>query len=107
MDYEMKPASRNDLRLYAKLFRSIIGVRPNDPIDPEKLLDKLPDFEGFSDVWYEVVCDNELPSGIPAQCIKNEDGYTIQIKESVLKAYKSCCSKKFILRRERNDEMAI
>ena len=50
MDYETKAASRNELRLYAKLFRSICGFSSNECIDPVALLDKLPDLEGFEDV---------------------------------------------------------
>ncbi len=54
-----------------------------------ELLDKLPDLEGFDDVGYEVVGDDTLPGAVPAQCIKTEEGYSIQIKESVyLGAYK-------------------
>lgn len=82
MDYETKPTCRNDLRLYAKLFRSICGFDYNEPIDPITLLDRLPDMEGFGDVRYEIVYNNNLPGNVPAQCIKDE-GYLIQIKESV------------------------
>lgn len=83
LDYETKPASRQELRLCAKLFRSICGVTDSEPIDPVLLLDRLPDMEGFSDVRYIVVYDNELPGDVPAQCTKTEDGYLIEIKESV------------------------
>lgn len=47
MDYEIKPTSRHELRLYAKLFRSICGFSQDEPIDPIPLLDRLPDLEGF------------------------------------------------------------
>jgi len=83
MDYEIKATSRKDLRLYSKLFRSICGFSDNEPIDPVELLDRLPDLEGFEDVRYEIVYNNNLPGGVPAQCIPIEDGYLIQIKESV------------------------
>ena len=83
MDYEIKPTSRHELRLYAKLFRSICGFSQDEPIDPIPLLDRLPDLEGFEDVRYEVVYNNVLPGNVPAQCIPCEDGYLIQIKESV------------------------
>ena len=53
MDYEIRPTSRKDLRLYAKLFRSICGFKEDEPIDPIPLLDKLPDLEGFENVRYE------------------------------------------------------
>lgn len=83
MDYEIKPTSRKDLRLYAKLFRSVCGFSESEPIDPVVLLDMLPDLEGFEDVRYEVVYNNNLPGNVPAQCITHEDGYLIQIKESI------------------------
>lgn len=83
MDYETKPTSRKELRLYAKLFRAICGFTSSEPIDPVKLLDKLPEFEGFEDVKYVIVYNDELPANVPAQCETNEDGYLIQIKDSV------------------------
>jgi hypothetical protein len=83
MDYETKATSRHDLRLYAKLFRSICGFDENEPIDPIELLERLPDMEGFSDVRYEIVYNNNLPGNVPAQCTKDEHGYLIEIKESV------------------------
>lgn len=89
MDYETRAASRDELRLYAKLFRTVCGFGDNEPIDPISLLDRLPELEGFEDVRYEIVYNNELPGNIPAQCEKNEDGYLIRIKESVyMGAYK-------------------
>jgi hypothetical protein len=83
MDYETEAASRNELRLYAKLFRSICGFSPDECIDPVPLLDKLPDLEGFEDVRYEIVYGNELPKNVPAQCTQTEDGYLIQIKDHI------------------------
>lgn len=83
MDYETRATSRGELRLYAKLFRTICGFTADEPIDPIPLLDRLPDLEGFEDVSYEIVCNNDLPGNVPAQCEKNEDGYLIQIKNSV------------------------
>lgn len=47
MDYEIKAVCREELRLYSKLFRSICGCSPDEPIDPVALLDRLPDLEGF------------------------------------------------------------
>ena len=43
MDYETKATNRKELRLFARLFRSICGVSENEPINPIELLDKLPD----------------------------------------------------------------
>lgn len=83
MDYETKATSRRELRLYAKLFRAICGLPEEEPVDPIALLDKLPEFEGFSDVSYEIVYNNELPGNVPAQCVTTNEGYCIQIKESV------------------------
>lgn len=83
MDYETIPTNRKDLRLYAKLFRSVCGLSRNEPTDPVALLDRLPDLEGFGDVRYEVVYNNNLPGNVPAQCVKDGQGYLIQIKESV------------------------
>ena len=39
MDYETKPTNRNELRLFAKLFRTICGFSMDEPIDPVALLD--------------------------------------------------------------------
>lgn len=83
MDYETKATNRNELRLYATLFRAICGLNDYEPIDPLVILEKLPELEGFSDVRYEVVYNDALPGNVPAQCTKNEDGYLIEIKESV------------------------
>lgn len=83
MDYETRATSRNELRLFAKLFRSICGLTADEPIDPIVLLDRLPELEGFEDVRYEIVYNDVLPGNVPAQCEKTEDGYLIQIKESV------------------------
>ncbi len=83
MDYEIKPVCREQLRLFARFFRSICGVPEDVPIDPVALLDRLPDLEGFGGVRYDVVCDDALPGNVPAQCIPTENGYLIQVKESV------------------------
>ena len=83
MDYETKPTNRSELRLFAKLFRTICGFSMDEPIDPVALLDRLPELEGFEDVRYEIVYNDILPGNVPAQCEKTEDGYLIQIKESV------------------------
>lgn len=89
MDYVTKSTNRKELRLLAKLFRSIMGLSQTERIDPIALLDRLPDIESFSDVTYEVVDDKDLPHNVPAECIKTENGYHIRIKESVYnKAYK-------------------
>ena len=83
MDYETKATNRKELRLFALLFRCICGFSETEPIDPIPLLDRLPELEGFEDVKYEIVYNNELPQNVPAQCTCDENGYLIQIKESV------------------------
>ena len=83
MDFVIKATNRHKLRLYSKLFRSICGFTEDEPIDPVELLDRLPDLEGFGDVRYEVVYNNVLPGNVPARCIPDDNGYLIQIKESV------------------------
>ena len=90
MDCETKATNRKELRLYAKLFRSICGFSSNECIDPVTLLDRLPDLEGFEDVRYEIVYGNELPKNVPAQCTLTEDGYMIQIRnvDNVVKAHR-------------------
>ena len=83
MDFVIKATNRHELRLYSRLFRSICGFTEDEPIDPVELLDRLPDLEGFGNVRYEVVYNNVLPGNVPAQCIPDDSGYLIQIKESV------------------------
>ncbi len=83
MDYEIRPTNRKELRIYASFFRSIGGYSAEEAIDPIVLLDKLPDMDGFKDVRYEVVYNDVLKGNVPAQCIPSDDGYLIQIKESV------------------------
>lgn len=83
MDYETRATNRYELRLYALLFRSICGFSSDECIDPVVLLDRLPDLAGFEDVRYEIVYGNELPKNVPAQCSSTDDGYLIQIKDTV------------------------
>ncbi len=82
MDYVVRPTSRKETRLYARMFRKFFNLPPNGPINPLDLLDKLSCFYGNVD--YEIVEDSELPCKIPAQCIKiNNNEFLIQISESV------------------------
>ncbi len=83
MDYETKATNREELRLYAKLFRAVCGLLPEEPVDPVILLDRLPELEGFKNVRYEIIDDEALPGNVPAQCRKNDDSFLIQVKESV------------------------
>lgn len=73
MDYETKPTNRNELRLYAKLFRSICGFSVDEPIDPIVLLDRLPELEGFEDVRYGdlvSLCILDSTGEMSAHCFK-------------------------------------
>lgn len=83
MDYETKTTNRKELRLLSKLFRTICSFSQDEPIDPVVLLDKLPDLENFDDVSYDIVEDYKLPKNVPAQCTLTDNGYLIEIKESV------------------------
>ena len=38
MDYETRATSRSELRLFARLFRSICGFSEDEPVDPIVLL---------------------------------------------------------------------
>lgn len=83
MDYMVgKTAKRIELRVLAKLFRTIFDLPASGSVDPILLLDKLHDTELFSDVDYEVVYNNALGKTVPAQCVITDTGYLIQIKES-------------------------
>lgn len=90
MDYETRAASRRELRLFAEFFRTICELTPNEPVDPVLLLDKLPDYEGFNNVYYEIVEDKTLPKYVPARCTLKNDEYIIEIKESV---YRGACER--------------
>ena len=82
MDYETKPTSRAEVRLYAKLFRVIFGLSQCGPIDPLMLLDRLG--EVFQNVSYEIVEKEKLPNNVPANCIMTKNGgFIIQIADYV------------------------
>lgn len=82
MDYRTKPTSRESLRAFAKVFRELFDVPLTGAFPVVEVLDKIPEvFEGSR---YEIVEDNALPPTIMAQCSQNEEnGFTIEIKESV------------------------
>lgn len=81
MDYITKPVTREDCRMFAKLFRILFGLPLTCSIDPLLLLDKLQLVFGNAD--YEIVEKSVLPPNIPAQCIQTQDGYLIQIADYV------------------------
>lgn len=65
MDYETRPTSRVEIRLYATAFRKAFGLPLTGPIDPLSLLDKVTIVYGNVD--YEVVEQSELPRNVPAK----------------------------------------
>ena len=83
MDYETRATNRQEIRLYAKLFRVICGFKQFEPINPVQLLDKLSDIDLFEGVTYEVVQEDEMPKNVAARCIPMGNSYLIEIKESV------------------------
>ena len=82
MDYETKPTSRFDLRRYAKLLRELFDVEQTGPFPVLSALERIPEvFEGSG---FLIVEDDKLPPQTMARCILNDDnGFTIEIKESV------------------------
>ena len=82
MDYETRPTSRAQVRLYANVFRKIFGLSQSGPVNPLTLLDKVN--QVYYDVQYEVVEKEELPANVPARCIMTDDGgFIIQIADYV------------------------
>lgn len=47
MDYETKPTNRSELRLFAKLFRTICGFSMDEPIDLLPFLTGCPNLKGL------------------------------------------------------------
>ena len=85
MDYITHPTSREELRMFSRVFRYLFGI--NDDISAFSVLralEMLPDvFPGSS---YEIVEDDVLPANVPARCILDSQGnFTIEIKESIYK----------------------
>ena len=82
MDYQTKPTSREDLRVYAKYMRRLFGAEETGAFPVLKALDQLSDvFDGSN---YEIVEDQELSPNTMARCrINDNGGYTIEIKETV------------------------
>ena len=82
MDYETKPISRHDIRMYAGIMRRIFGVDAGGPFPVLNVLDMIPDiFHGSN---YVIVEDSELSPTTMAQCTPNDaGGMTIEIKQSV------------------------
>lgn len=82
MDYETYLASREEIRVYANMFRIIFNLSPDGVVDPLSLLDKMVDIYGNAS--YEVIEDKNLPQNIPARCIvSDDDKFIIQISEKI------------------------
>lgn len=82
MDYQTKPASRNDLRKFASILRRLFHVPNSGQFPVLDALEMLPDI--FPGSNYVVVEDYKLPAKVMAQCSPNEaGGFTIEIKQSV------------------------
>lgn len=83
MDYETRATNRQEIRLYAKIFRVFCGFKQFERIDPIQLLDRLSSIDIFKGVTYEIVSDTELPKNVAARCTPIGNSYLIEIKESV------------------------
>lgn len=82
MDYKTKPTSRNDLRFYSQILRTLFDVPLTGPFPVLEVLDKITDV--FPNCNYEIVNDNSFSPQTMARCIpNNQGGFTIQIKESI------------------------
>ena len=85
MDYITHPTSREELRMFSRVFRYLFGINDDISAFPVlRALEMLPDvFPGSS---YEIVEDDVLPANVPARCILDSQGnFTIEIKESIYK----------------------
>ena len=82
MNYVTKPVSREELRIYAEVFRDLFKAEAGKPFPVLESLDSLSEvFEGST---YRIVEDNELPKNVVAECVKNEGkGFVIEIKRYV------------------------
>lgn len=88
MDYRTKPTSRVFLRLLAPWLRSLFGVYDMaQPFPVLQALEMLPDV--FDETTVEIVEDDEMPYCEKANCVVEDEGFTIKIKQSVYdSAYK-------------------
>lgn len=82
LDYKTNALSRKEIRFYARYFRKLFDVSPEEPFPVLEALEKVPDvFEGSS---VEIVEDNKLSANVMCICKQNNFGaYTILIKQSV------------------------
>ena len=82
MDYQTKPTSRKDLRVYAKIFRRLFHVQQNGRFPVLEALEHVPDV--FHGSGFVIIEDSKMPAKTMARCFQNDTGgYTIEIKESV------------------------
>lgn len=82
MDYKTKPASREQLRLLAKLFDIAVGTNHKIKKPVVELLDRLPDIMPF--VHYEIVEDDTFDITVPCRGYFDINrNYTIEIKRRI------------------------
>ena len=83
MDYQTKPTSRKQLRIYSKYLRWLFDVsETSGPFPVLEALEKIPDV--FAGSGYQIVENNQLPPQTMARCYRNnKGGFTIEIKQSV------------------------
>lgn len=82
MDYLTKPATREQLREFASIFRELFEIPLTGRFPVLEVLEKFQ--SKFSAFHYEVVEDDELPISIPAQCEVTGDGsFEMKIRQSI------------------------
>lgn len=82
MDYKTKPTSREKLRSLVCIFRKLFEAEDlTQPFPVLQALEKLPSV--FDGSIFEIVEDYELPKNEKANCMIDDDGCIIRIKQSV------------------------
>ena len=84
MDYRTYPIKRKIIRSIANKMRDFFGYGKDEKVNPLFCLDRISEIIPGS--TYEIVDDNKLPFGVPAECKSRKDkSFKILIKESVYK----------------------
>lgn len=82
MDYKTKPISRKIIRRLALVFRNLFGVSEGGRFPVMETLEKFADV--FSNSYFCVVEDEELPLTVPAKCnVLSGGGFEIIVKQAV------------------------
>lgn len=82
MDYLTKPATREQIREFASVFRELFGIPLAGRFPVLEVLEKF--HSKFPTFHYEVVDDDELPISVPAQCDVGTDGsFVMKIRQSI------------------------